>query len=157
VLSAGAWRLLPKPVNIPKLLGMVQEAIDSPLVLVVDDDQDLCENLWEIFREHGFRAHLAHDVGEAGNALEHHAFQVVLLDMKLPGGSGGDVLRIIRDTNQQARTVVITGHPNEMESQVQRALTEGANAVAYKPFDVGQLLQTVRQLAQSAGKTPPPA
>jgi CheY-like chemotaxis protein len=150
VLSAGAWRLLPKPVNIPHLLGMVQEALESPLVLLVDDDHDLCENLWEIFREQGFRTHLAHDVGEAGEVLRQHAFQVVLLDMKLPGGTGEEVLRVIRQTNQQARTVVITGFPNEMESRVQQALAEGADAVAYKPFDVGKLLTTIRDLAQAS-------
>jgi DNA-binding NtrC family response regulator len=151
VLSAGAWRLFPKPVNIPRLLGMVQEALDSPLVLVVDDDHDLCENLWEIFREHGFRTHLAYDVEDAERVLRHHEFQVVLLDMKLPSGTGEQVLRLVRETNQQARTVVITGFPNEMESRVQKALAEGASAVEYKPFDVGKLLTTIQKLSEVAG------
>src|SRR6185503_17574036 len=87
-LAAGARQLIPKPMNIQHLLGLVQEALDSPLVLVVDDDYDLCENLWEIFHEQGFRVHLAHSVGDAGKSLQHSQFQVVLVDLKLPGGDG---------------------------------------------------------------------
>jgi CheY-like chemotaxis protein len=48
--AAGAWQVLPKPVDFPKLLGLVNEALEQPLVMVVDDDQDLCSNLWDLFR-----------------------------------------------------------------------------------------------------------
>src|SRR5437764_1218818 len=44
-LQAGAWQVLAKPVDFPKLLGLVNEALGQPLVLVVDDDPDLCANL----------------------------------------------------------------------------------------------------------------
>jgi len=151
-LAAGARQIVPKPVNIQGLLGLVQEALDSPLVLIVDDDQELCENLWEIFHERGFRMHLGHDVNDAGEILQHHQFQVVLLDMKLPGGDGHDVLKLVRETNPQARTVVITGFRNEMEARIQQALAEGASAVAYKPFDVASLLKTVTDLSRPAGQ-----
>src|SRR6187549_2944521 len=39
VMSAGAWKILPKPVNIGSLLGLVAKALDTPLILVVDDDR----------------------------------------------------------------------------------------------------------------------
>lgn len=149
-LEAGAWRLVSKPVNIPRLVGLVDEALQNPLVLVVDDDSDLCENLWEIFREQGFRVHLAHNVPNAQLALTRHEFQVVLLDMKLPGHDGAELLENIRQSNRKARTVVITGYPAEMEQKVQRALASGAEAVCYKPFDVPQLLDTVKRLAQNS-------
>ena len=61
-LSAGAWKVLAKPVDFPKLLHLVEEALDQPLVLVVDDDRDLCENLWDLLRDRGFRVCLAHDL-----------------------------------------------------------------------------------------------
>ncbi len=149
-LAAGARKIVPKPVNIARLLGLVQDALESPLVLVVDDDHDLCDNLWEIFHERGFRVHLAHDVDDATQTLQHRRFQVVLLDMKLPGGDGGDLLKQVRATNPQARTIVITGYPSEMEVRVQQALAEGATAVAYKPFDMPRLLKTVTELSRPA-------
>ena len=54
-LTAGAWQVLPKPVDLERLLRLVGEAIDQPLVLVVDDDTDLCQSLWDVLRERGYR------------------------------------------------------------------------------------------------------
>jgi DNA-binding NtrC family response regulator len=146
--SAGAWQILPKPVNIGQLLNLVNVALDSPLILVVDDDRDMCENLWDLMREKGYRVHLAHDVPDAAKAVQNHAFQVVLIDMQLPSGDGSQVLRLLRQQDPCARTVVITGFASEMESRVQQALAAGANAVCYKPFDVDKLLGTVHELCE---------
>src|SRR5205814_9803950 len=68
-LSAGAWQVVPKPVDFPRLLGLVEEALGQPLVLVVDDDHDLCANLWDLLREGGYRVGVAHDGGEAARCL----------------------------------------------------------------------------------------
>jgi DNA-binding NtrC family response regulator len=148
-LAAGARRVVSKPVNIAQLLQLVQEALDHPLVLVVDDDQDLCDNLWDVFHERGFRIHLVHDIADAGRVLEQCRFQVVLLDLKLPGGDGADVLRLVQKTNPQARTIIVTGFRNEMEARVEQALAEGAADVAYKPFDVPALLKSVTELSKT--------
>ncbi len=145
-LSAGAWQILPKPVDFPRLLGLVDKALDQPLVLVVDDDPDLCANLWDLMRERGFRVSVAHDERAAAQRLRDQAYTVVLIDMKLPEGDGSSVFRLVRSNNPQARTIVITGHPTEMDELVQRILKEGADAVCYKPFDVWNLLETVQQL-----------
>ncbi|HEX5102696.1 MAG TPA: response regulator [Pirellulaceae bacterium] len=146
--AAGAWQVLPKPVHIGNLLGLVSEALDAPLILVVDDDCELCENLWDVMREHGYRVHLAHDVPDAEQAIQRHAFQVVLVDMRLPSGDGGQVLRLLRQKDQSARALIITGFASEMERRVQEALAAGATAVCYKPFDVEKLLTTVHDLCK---------
>jgi DNA-binding response OmpR family regulator len=73
---------------------------------------------------------------------------VVLIDMKLPQTSGTEVLRLVRDANPQARTVLITGWRAETERAVQQALDEGANAICYKPFDMNELLKTLGELAR---------
>ena len=146
--AAGAWQILSKPINIGSLLGLVSEALDAPLILVVDDDRDLCENLWDVMRDRGYRVHLAHDVADAQRVVQHHDFQVVLIDMKLPSGDGGQVLRLLRQKDPQARTVIITGFASETDTRVQQALAAGANAVCYKPFDVEKLLGTVHDLCE---------
>jgi CheY-like chemotaxis protein len=146
-LAAGAWQVLPKPVDFPRLLHFVDEALGQPLVMVVDDDPDLCENLWDLLRERGYRVSIAHNEDEASERLKGRTFHVVLIDLKLPSGDGSKVFRLVRETNPQARTVVITGHRSEMSQLVQRVIAEGADAVCYKPFDVPQLLSTLDELA----------
>ncbi len=148
-LEAGAWRMLPKPVDFPKLLGLVGEAVGQPLVLVVDDDHDLCASLWDLFRERGFRVCVAHDEHEAREQLRNAAFKAVLIDMKLPTGDGSGVFRLVRQANPQARTIVITGHRAEVDQTVRQLLDEGADAVCYKPFDVPKLLARLNQLTQA--------
>jgi DNA-binding NtrC family response regulator len=148
-LAAGAWQVLPKPVDFPQLLRLVEEAVGQPLVLVVDDDHDLCANLWDLFREQGFRVCLAHDERQARDHLKDTTFQAVLIDMKLPAGDGTTVFRLVRQANPQARTIVITGHRTEMDQQVQQVLQEGADAVCYKPFDMPRLLAMLNRLMQN--------
>lgn len=147
VLSTGAWRIVPKPVNIGNLLSLVSQALDSPLVMVVDDDCDLCENLWELLHEQGYRVCITHDLPEAEKKLQEHRFHVVLIDMKLPTGNGSELLAVLQRVDREARAVLITGFTGEMDQKVQRAIESGANAVCYKPFDVEKLLATVQELS----------
>jgi CheY-like chemotaxis protein len=145
-LSAGAWQLLAKPVDFKRLLQFVEQALEQPLVLVVDDDHDLCANLWDLLRERGYRVGIAHDNDEAARCLAGQAFRVVLIDMKLPGGDGTQVFRQVRETNPEARTVVITGNRSETDEMVRKVLAEGGDAVCYKPFDVPTLLTMLEKL-----------
>jgi DNA-binding NtrC family response regulator len=146
-LHAGAWRVLHKPVDLQLLMGLVETAENQPLILIVDDDADLCASLWDVFRDHGFRVAIALDATEAVRALDGGRQRVVLLDMKLPHGDGADVLQAVRERNPRARVVLITGHRAELEGVIQRAVTEGADAVCYKPFDMPMLVGTIQELA----------
>jgi len=145
-LAAGAWQVLPKPVDFSRLLRLVEEALGQPLVMVVDDDRDLCSNLWDLLRERGFRVAIAHDEKEAAASLQGQDFKIVLIDMKLPSGDGMSVFRMVRRSNPQARTVFITGFRSEMDQQIQKAVGEGADAICYKPFDVPKLLNVLEKL-----------
>jgi CheY-like chemotaxis protein len=145
-VAAGAWQVLPKPIDFPRLLGLMDEALGQPLVLVVDDDPDLCANLWDLLRERGYRVALAHDERQAAASLRDAAFKAVLIDMRLPDGDGSRVFRLVREANPQARTIVITGLRSELDQLVQQVVAEGADAVCYKPFDVGKLSLTLEQL-----------
>jgi DNA-binding NtrC family response regulator len=148
-LEAGAWKVVAKPVDFSRLMQWIGEALDQPIVLVIDDDDELCQSLWDILREQGYRVSLAGNGVQAAQRLKEHDPQVVLIDMKLPLTSGAEIFRLVRKTNPQARTVLITGHRREVEREIDEAIREGADAVCYKPFDVERLLKTVRELSQS--------
>ena len=87
--AAGIWRVLPKPIEIPQLLGLVEEAAGQPLVLVVDDDPALCANLWDLLRERGFRVGLAH--GDAQMIRQELGLKLNLL----PADLAGDLKRLL--------------------------------------------------------------
>ncbi len=100
-LAAGAWKVVSKPVDFRKLLGLVDEALGQPLVLVVDDDHDLCANLWDLLRDRGFRVSLAHNGREAAEQLKESTFKVVLIDMRIPDSDGSAVFQAVRQANPQ--------------------------------------------------------
>jgi two-component system response regulator HydG len=146
VLSAGAWQIVSKPVDFPNLLGLVRAALDQPLLLLVDDDLDLCQSMWDVLRQQGIRCCLAHSVDEAAKLLRKRSYAVALVDMRLPGGDGCDVVTLAQELNGPTRIVVVTGYRTELNEQVRKALAGGAHAVCYKPLDVDNLLATVRVL-----------
>ncbi len=145
-MAAGMWRVLPKPVDLPRLLALVVEALERPLVLVVDDDPDLRAGLWDVLREWGYRVCLAGDVGEASGRLGERAYEVLLVDLRLPDGDGAAVLRAARAA-AVGRAVLITGHrpPSPL---LEAALLEGADAVCYKPLDMPRLLEELARLTR---------
>lgn len=146
---AGTWKVLPKPVDLAQLLPLVDEAVGQPLVMLVDDDHDLCASLWDLLRESGYRVSLAHTASAARDLLVRQNLKVVLLDLKLPDGNGKEVLTALRQANPEARTMIITGHRRELEPLLQDVLSEGADAICYKPFDLDQLLATLKRLAET--------
>lgn len=147
-LDAGVWRVLRKPVDLPRLLGLVDEALGQPLLLVVDDDLDLCSTLWDLLRQRGFRVCLAGDARTAARRIQDHRdYKVVLVDLNLPDASGAEVVHAVHEAAPGVRAVVITG-ALASSPQVQETIDEGVDAVCYKPLDVAQLLNAVDRLAR---------
>jgi CheY-like chemotaxis protein len=146
-LREGAWQILGKPVNPALLLQLVEQAIDQPLIMVIDDDPDLCDNLRDLLREQGFRVASAQSAEEAAQQVRVIRPQVVLIDLKFPQGDGYAVFRLVREAVPCSRTILITGHRHEMNPLIEQALADGADAVCYKPFDIPELLNTVQRFA----------
>lgn len=145
-LDAGAWQVVPKPIEVGKLIGEVEQVMGQPTLLLVDDDPDLCDNLWQILRQSRYRVCVAHSEDDAFRKARDSDYRVVLLDLKIPGGDTGRLYRSIREMNPRAHVVLITGYRSEMETTIDNVLREGAEAICYKPFDVDQLLTTIQEL-----------
>lgn len=148
-LQAGAWHILSKPVDLSKLLPLVGEAVQQPLVMVIDDDPALCASLWDVLRDQGYRVCIARDQETARDQLQKQDYRVVLVDMKLPEGDGGSMYRLVRDANPLARVVLITGFRHELQQLIDRVIAEGAEAVCYKPFDMPRLLEMIKSLSDA--------
>lgn len=144
--GAGFWQVLAKPVDLPALLGRIDEAASQPLVLVVDDDPALCRDLTDLLGECGYRIDVAHDERTALERLRTDLFHVILLDMELPDGDGASVFRQARAINPGAAVIVIAGRHAEQEPRLTTLLAEGARAVVPKPFDMPRLIETLHAL-----------
>lgn len=145
-LAAGVWRLLAKPADMRQLLELVETSAAQPLILVVDDDADLCASLWDVLRDAGYRVCLAHDVASACERVQANGYKFVLADLRLPDGEGTQVVRLTRQAKPTCGVVVITGYGTELVENVHEAVAAGASAVLHKPIDVPALLDLLREL-----------
>lgn len=145
-LEAGASRVLHKPVQFEQLLPLIESTTRQPLLLVVDDDRELCSNLWDILRERGYRVDVAHNEQEAAFQVSGRRHGIVLIDMKLPEGDGSSVFQLVRESNPAAHVILITGYRHDLADVVERIVVEGAEAVCYKPFEIPDLIGTIARL-----------
>jgi CheY-like chemotaxis protein len=107
-------------------------------VLLVDDDPAQCETMADILSDHGCDVLPCSDPSRAMTLGCSSRFDLVLLDLKMAGINGIDLLRRIRHLSHGC-IIVLTGI---VEGQVKRrALNEGADAVLTKPVDIPQLLE----------------
>jgi DNA-binding response OmpR family regulator len=114
---------------------------------LIEDDEDLCHSLTDLLRDQGYRVSFATGIDHALNCLTKSDFHIILLDMQLPGGFGDEVFSKVRGIRNQVRVVLSTGHRQQMEERIQRALGDGADAVCYKPFQMAELLTPLKRLS----------
>lgn len=116
---------------------MVAEGVETEVsrkrVLVVDDDRGVCECLADFFKAKGFTVSSAFSGEQALDYVSEGAPQVVVLDIMLPGISGLEVLRRVKDVWPDSKVIMITGL-TQPELQVQ-ARQYGACGYVTKPFD----------------------
>lgn len=142
--SAGVWRVLSKPVDFANLMSVINSALEQPLVLVVDDDEDFCASLWDLLHEQGYRVCVAHNLAMAADRIAVSRYDIVLLDMLLPDGNGAEVIEKLQREGNVARIVVITGYPDKLPETTGAQESTGAMAVFTKPLDFAALLKSIR-------------
>ncbi len=115
----------------------------NPCVLVVDDELGMRETLVEILSQTGYCAHSAVDGDDALAAIQQENYDVVVMDIRMPGRDGLSVLREVG--NPPPRVIIMTAYANA--EQVRAAKEANAFAVVGKPFKVRQLLGLVAEAA----------
>lgn len=121
-------------------------------VLVIDDEPDL-RTLYELtlLRE-GYQVEAAASIQEAWDLLATRRFDLLITDMRLPDGSGIDLLRGVRAQQRQERCIVITAY-GSAENAVE-SLKAGAFDYLTKPVDLKQFRTVVSAAAQGARSAP---
>lgn len=129
-------------------------------VLMVDDDEEMCEELAEILNDAGYAVQTAYNGLSGSKLIETHEFDVILLDMKMPGLEGYDVLRKIKQIKPQTKVIVLTGRPmarknrevtgviiTDDDDQKTKAL-KLADCIMNKPFDVEKVMAKIAEFTE---------
>jgi two-component system KDP operon response regulator KdpE len=123
-------------------------------VLVVDDEPQIVRGLRVVLRTAGFEVHAAATKQEALDALSVRPPDIVVLDLKLPDGTGVEVTEEVRRWSKLP-IVVLSAVGDEAEKV--RALDAGADDYITKPFGADELTARLRALLRRASDSPEPA
>ena len=119
----------------------------KPVVLVVDDEEAICDLVCEELTEAGYIYEIASNADEALTKLRTHNFDLALLDIKLPGMSGMDLLKMIREWYQTIKIVMMTG-VNNLNTAVE-AMKLGASDYIVKPFTLDKLIVSINAVLKN--------
>jgi two-component system OmpR family response regulator len=119
-------------------------------LLVIDDDHEIRDLLTRFMEKNGFRITAVRDAREARRAWTRGAFQLVVLDLMLPGESGLDLARWLRD--QEDVPIVMLSAMGEDTDRI-IGLELGADDYIAKPFNPRELMARIRAVMRRATDT----
>ena len=113
-------------------------------VLIVDDDFGICQTLSDILKAEGYQVDIANDGLQAIAKIKKNEFDVVLLDIIMPGMNGVETYKEMKKVHLQAKVIMFTAY--SAEELVSKAYREGVTEVMYKPLKVDSVINSIMTL-----------
>lgn len=121
----------------------MKESRKKEKVLVVDNDRDTCEIISAILESEGYPVNIAYDGETALGKIAEQKYDLMVLDYKLFGISGLNVLEKLNQTNPNLKVIMISGYGNNSVKSKARKLK--ASAFLDKPFDIKKFTKIVHK------------
>jgi len=146
-LEEGAYAVVYKPFEIEKIVALIDELLqEKTLILVVDDQFGDRETLKAILEDRGYRVTTAADGAEAIRIVKEKHYDIIFLDVKLPGMDGVETFEQVKQIDPRAVVIMMTGYTEE--ELVRKAISGGAYTCLYKPFDMEKVITLVAEIAR---------
>jgi len=122
-------------------------------ILVVEDDKKVASFLEKGLREEGYAVDVAHDGADGLMKAHVHEYDLLLLDIMLPGKSGLEIVRDLRSREKTVPVLLLTARDDQQD--VVMGLDAGADDYLTKPFGFDELLARIRALLRRGGASRP--
>ena len=117
-------------------------------ILIVDDEKNMRKTLADILRDEGYQVATAATGEEAVALCSQQDFDVVLMDVRMPGMDGVEAFRRIRRHREGVRVLLMSAY--DVNQLKEAALDEGAIAFLSKPLDVQKVIQLIGEVKETA-------
>lgn len=136
----------PKPDAAQGLNRLAIAAVDTPKILVVDDDAALAECVSQLLRDAGYRVDIGRDSQEALERIAENParYGILISDNSMPHLSGSQLIEGVRKAGYQGKVLMYSGSVSPDEEMALKAI--GTDAVLRKPFDFKFLVPTIEDL-----------
>jgi len=118
-------------------------------ILVIDDDPAVCKTVGLLLEDHGYKPRTFTDPQKAMRAADDESFQIGLIDLRMPGADGIEVVERLKQIDDRMMCLVMTAYPDlETATEIMR---KGACDYICKPFNQDDLIASVDRAAQKLG------
>jgi DNA-binding NtrC family response regulator len=118
-------------------------------ILIVDDDPDVCEYLQKFLSKDGYDVTTLVNPARALDELKNKPYQIIILDLKMPGMSGEELLRRIRAVDSDICIIIYTGYPS-VDSAVDTMKQQVFDYIK-KPFNIDDFRAVIRKAIEERG------
>lgn len=115
-------------------------------ILVVEDERALCDTIVRSLRRLAYSVDFCYNGNKALELIDVERYDLILLDLNLPGTDGMTVLRTLRETDHETRVLILSAR-SEVADKVE-GLDAGANDYLAKPFHLAELEARIRSLTR---------
>jgi len=115
-------------------------------ILIIEDEKDLVETMKNYLGSEGFLCEKATSWFEAEDSLSVYNYDIIILDLTLPGGDGLDLIKLIKERNKDAGLLIVSAK-NSIDDKI-KGLDMGADDYISKPFHLAELNSRIKSLAR---------
>ena len=152
-LKEGVYGVCYKPVEIAKIIELVEHFQDKgALILIVDDDLSTCETLTDILKEKGYSVAHVSSGEEAKRIVKEKDFDIVFIDVKMPCMNGLETYLELRKIRLNIKVIMMTAYRQEVQNLVEEAIRHNVYTCIYKPFDTEKLLKIIEGILAAKTK-----
>ena len=119
-------------------------------VLIVDDEKNLTLAMRRLLSAEGYRAEVAASGELALESIKELPFDVVLLDVNMPGMNGLETFKKLKKLSPKSNVVMITGYGKTLKALVEEARELGVHSVIDKPFKINQITEAIQAIIPHA-------
>jgi len=112
-------------------------------ILIIDDEELICKSLGLLLKSQGYEVQSRHIAMEGINEARTGEYDVILVDLVMPEIDGLSILKRIRDNDEQAVVIIITGYPTA--GSLEEARKRGSYDYIVKPFNVERLTTLIEK------------
>ncbi|MFA5008489.1 MAG: response regulator [Candidatus Omnitrophota bacterium] len=115
-------------------------------IMIADDDRELCEEMAEIFKAHGYIADNEFDGLSCERAVRNNRYDIFILDYKMPGLNGIEILKIIKSKAPQSKVFIVSGKNNIREMFEAENSLKLVDGLLNKPFNVEEFIKKIKEI-----------
>lgn len=139
----GALQVLSKPLDIDKIMSFLEKLEILKTIFIIDDDKTFCDSLKDSLEIHGYKVDVVNNPEEAFDTFTIQGCEIILLDMKLNGMNGLDVVKKLKEEDYKSIIILMSAYGKELHPLIDEALKRTARSFIEKPFEIEEIIKII--------------